>query len=70
MYDDFPSLVGGNVMELHHISLGGALLLVIVARLLVNVLGAVGLLLLLWAAVPFWYAIGHDGRHRLVGSLE
>jgi hypothetical protein len=57
-------------MELHHISLGGALLLVLVALRLVIVLGAVGLLLLLWAAVLFWYAIGHDARHRLVGSLQ
>jgi hypothetical protein len=42
----------------HTISLGAALLIVLVALVLLFVIGPLGLLILILAVVLFWYAFG------------
>jgi hypothetical protein len=49
-------------MAVHQISLGGAILIVLVAVLLLFLIGPLGLLLLILAVVLFWYAIGPGSR--------
>jgi hypothetical protein len=52
-------------MAVHSISLGGALLLILVAIVLWFLIGPFGLLILILAAVLFWYAFG-PGARRIV----
>ena len=49
-------------MAVHKIGLGGAILLVLVAVLLLFVIGPFGLLVLILAVVLFWYAFGPGSR--------
>jgi cbb3-type cytochrome oxidase subunit 3 len=49
-------------MAVHKIGLGGAILLVLVAVLLLFVIGPFGLLVLILAVGLFWYAFGPGSR--------
>jgi hypothetical protein len=46
----------------HHISLGGAILLVLLAIVCLFLIGPLGLLLLILAVLLFWYAFGPGSR--------
>lgn len=48
----------GRLSMVHTISLGAALLIVLVALVLLFVIGPLGLLILILAVVLFWYAFG------------
>jgi len=52
-------------MAVHSISLGGALLLILVAIVLLWVIGPLGLLVLVLAGVLLWYAFGPGARGRV-----
>jgi len=54
-------------MGVHTISLGGALLILIFAIVLLFVVGPFGLLLLIAVGVLLWYAFG-PGRRTSVGA--
>jgi hypothetical protein len=49
-------------MGVHRISLVGAIVLLILAFVLVEIIGWFGLLVLILAAVLFWWAFGPGGR--------
>jgi hypothetical protein len=49
-------------MAVHTISLFGAFVLLVIAILLLFVIGPLGLLLLILAAVLFWWAFGPGSR--------
>jgi hypothetical protein len=53
-------------MAVHTISLGAAILLLLVALLLLWVIGPFALLILVQVAVLFWYAFGPGSRQSLV----
>jgi uncharacterized membrane protein YccC len=53
-------------MAVHRISLAGALLLVLVALVFLFLIGPLGLLVLIVAAVLLWYAFGPGSRSPLV----
>jgi hypothetical protein len=50
----------------HSISLGAALLIVLVAFVFLWLIGPLGLLILILAAVLFWYAFGPGARHVVI----
>ncbi|MGA9838845.1 MAG: hypothetical protein WBF81_04145 [Thermoplasmata archaeon] len=52
-------------MAVHHISLAGAILLVLIAILFLFVIGPIGLLVLILAVGLFWYAFGPGSRTRV-----
>lgn len=56
-------------MAVHRISLATALLLVIVAIILLEVVGVLGLLLLLLAGLLFWYSVGPGRRGPVTITL-
>jgi hypothetical protein len=49
-------------MAVHTISFAGAVLILLVAIVLLFVIGPLGLLILILAAVLFWYALGPGNR--------
>jgi hypothetical protein len=53
-------------VAVHFISLSTAVVLAVIAILLLFVVGPFGLLLLLLAAVLFWYAFGPGSRTAVV----
>jgi hypothetical protein len=55
-------------MAVHRISLGGAILLVLVAILFLFLIGPVGLLVLILAVLLFWYAFGPGSRGSVTVS--
>ena len=53
-------------MAVHRISLVGALLIVLLALVFLFLIGPLGLLVLIIAAVLLWYAFGPGSRNPLV----
>jgi hypothetical protein len=53
-------------MAVHRISLFGAIVIVILAFLLVEVIGFFGLLILILAGLLFWYAFGPGARSTIL----
>jgi hypothetical protein len=51
----------------HTISLGAALVIILLAIVLLFVIGPVGLLILLLAGVLLWYAFGPGARRVVIG---
>jgi len=52
----------GPSMAVHRISLAGALLMVLLAIVFLVLIGPLGLLVLVVAAVLIWYAVGPGAR--------
>ncbi|NNN17895.1 MAG: hypothetical protein HKL79_06000 [Thermoplasmata archaeon] len=49
-------------MSVHRISFGAALLIILIALVLLFVIGPLGLLVLVIAAILLWYALGPGNR--------
>jgi hypothetical protein len=62
-----PQQLFPRIMGVHRISFAGALLVILVAIVLLLVIGSVGLLILILAAVLLWYALG-PGRRVIVAG--
>lgn len=56
----------GSTMAVHTISLGGALLIILLAIVFLFLIGPVGLLILIVAAVLLWYAFGPGSRRVVI----
>jgi uncharacterized membrane protein YccC len=54
-------------MAVHRISLAGALLILILAIVFLFIIGPIGLLVLILAAVLLWYAFGPGARVLTTG---
>ncbi len=52
----------------HTISLGAAVLIILVAIVFLFLVGPLGLLILILAAVLLWYAFGPGSRHVIVSG--
>ncbi len=57
-------------MAIHRVSLLGAVLLVLLVALLFVVIGPLGLLLLILAAVLVWYAFGPGSRGSVTVTTD
>jgi hypothetical protein len=53
-------------MAVHTISLAGAVVIIVLAILFLILIGPLGLLILILAAVLLWYAFGPGSRQSLV----
>ena len=49
-------------MTVHRISLGAALLIILIGIVLLFVVGPIGLLILILAGILLWYALGPGNR--------
>ncbi len=55
-------------MAVHTISLGGALLIILLAIVFLFLIGPLGLLVLIVAAVLLWYAFGPGARRVVISN--
>jgi len=55
-------------MAVHTISLGGALLIILLAFVFLFLIGPLGLLVLVLAAILLWYAFGPGARRIVITS--
>jgi hypothetical protein len=61
-----PTVTDGGPVSVHRISLLGAVLIVLLAIVFLFLIGPLGLLILIVAAILLWYAFGHGGDRVVV----
>lgn len=57
-----------DLIMVHTISLGGALLIILLAIVFLVLIGPLGLLVLILAGVLLWYAFGPGARRIVISS--
>jgi len=60
-----PPETGGTIVAVHQISLAGALVILVLAVFFLFLFGAIGLVILIVAAILLWYAFGPGARRSL-----